>query len=71
MNTKTLLQFVHSLSRDACREVGEILIEIADAGPRTADEEARLQAYINSFPDGRCCECSGTTPQTQTEEQST
>lgn len=51
MNTKQWMRFYAGLKPAECREMGELLIGLADGGPRDAVREARLQEAIAALPD--------------------
>lgn len=50
MTHKDWLRFFVAMSPAQCREMGELLISIADDGPRDAVREERLQQAIEALP---------------------
>lgn len=51
MTRKQWMRFFAAATPEQCREMGELLIAQADAGPRDAVREAAMQEAINALPD--------------------
>lgn len=51
MTPKDALKFFAAATPAQCREMGELLLHIADMGPRDAARKALLQQAIDAMPD--------------------